>query len=114
MKIIVIAVLCGVLAGCSQTSTPADLAAAGNASPAQPRKTAAAKADRCEEAIKGQANSAMLGSALGMAGGLAGFGGRGGMVAAQVASTAGGMIARSQAQQAQAAVMRECSQPSRY
>lgn len=109
MRMIVIAVLCGTLAGCSQTSAPADLAATGKASPAQPRQTA--KADRCDEAIKGQTNSAMLGSALGMAGGLAGFGGRGGMVAAQVASTAGGMIARSQAQQAQAAVMRECSQP---
>lgn len=115
MKALVVAALCCALAACNQTSASVD-AGGGDASTqtrqasagAKGRQTAAANPGNCEEAIRGQANSAMLGSALGMVGGLGGFGGRGGMVAAQAASTAGGVIARSQAAEAQARVMREC------
>src|SRR5690606_25762152 len=103
---------CAMLAGCSQTSDTPDAS-----SPAQvgaygaPRQATSAKtADRCANAVREQATSAMLGSALRMAGSLGGFGGRGGMIAAQVAGTAGSMVASSQQQQAQANVMRECVQ----
>lgn len=109
--------VCGLLAGCSQTSAPVDTAeGAGSTAPAArpaaiargQAHQAASDANACDTAIRAQANSAVLGSALGMVGSFGGFGGRGGMVAAQVASTAGGAIARSQQAQAQTSVMREC------
>lgn len=52
----------------------------------------------------------MLGGALSMVGGLGGFAGRGGMVASQVASTAGNVVATSQSAKARANVMQECYQ----
>ncbi|ATN33108.1 hypothetical protein ACO34A_04735 [Rhizobium sp. ACO-34A] len=57
-------------------------------------------------------NSAMAGNMLGMAGGLVGFGGRGGAIASQVASTAGGMIAQSQQAKERQALERDCYGPS--
>lgn len=113
MKSLVIVMLCGTLAACSQTAGSGGQETASAAKPAVQSRQAAAKqagktADSCDEAIQAQANSAMLGGALGMVGSFGGYGGRGGAVAAQVASTAGGMVARSQSQKAQEAVMREC------
>lgn len=101
-----------VLAGCSQTAeSPAATSAGGKTSTrvAARQPVAAKKKDACEEAMQAQTNAAMLGGALGMVGGLGGFGGRGGAIAGQVASTAGGMVARSQSASASAQVMRECS-----
>lgn len=68
-------------------------------------------AERCAEAAnkaaQAQTSAAMLGGALSMAGGL-GFGGRGGMVAAQAASV-GGQVVQSQASaKAQAELQQEC------
>ncbi len=113
MSRLALVLVCAALAGCSQTSGLADASSPSSVSAyAAPGKSAEGrKESRCDSAIRGQANAAMLGSALSMAGGLGGFGGRGGMIAAQVAGTAGNMLARSQQQQAQATVMRECSQP---
>ncbi len=114
MKSLVIVMLCGALAACSQTAGSGGQEMASATKPAAQSRQASAKqaagkkADTCDEAIQAQANSAMLGGALGMVGSFGGFGGRGGAVAAQVASTAGGMVARSQSQKAQEAVMREC------
>lgn len=62
----------------------------------------------CAEAMKKQRDQAMLGSALGMAGGVVGFGGRGGAIASQVASTAGSLVAEQTRQQAQTAIQRDC------
>ncbi|MCJ7997446.1 hypothetical protein J5N58_22920 [Rhizobium cremeum] len=62
----------------------------------------------CEAALKREMNSAMAGNMLGMAGGFVGFGGRGGAIASQVASTAGGMIAQQQQAKARQALERDC------
>lgn len=105
MRTLLAIALCGVLAACSQTSTPAD---AGKPTPSARKQAATSKQDACDAAVRKQANSAMLGSALGMAGSLGGFGGHDGAVAAQIASTAGGVIARQQQAQAQADMMRDC------
>lgn len=101
-----------VLAGCSQTAEGPTAASAGEkpaARTAARQPAAADKKDACEEAMQAQTNAAMLGGALGVVGGLGGFGGRGGAIAGQVASTAGGMVARSQSDSARTKVMRECS-----
>ncbi|MDW6022632.1 hypothetical protein SAZ10_12790 [Mesorhizobium sp. BAC0120] len=117
MKPLVLLAVCAGLAACSQTAAPSQTAAAnpapaakapGKGSLSQP-KTAATQAAACEDAVKKQANTAMLGSALGMAGGLVGFGGgRGGAVAAQLASTAGSVVTQAQSSSAQSAVERDC------
>lgn len=98
------------LAGCSQTTgDTATTASAGGKSSARSgqQKVAVQKRDACEEAMRGQTNAAMLGSALGMVGGLGGFAGRGGAIAGQVASTGGSMIAQSQSANARAN-MQDC------
>lgn len=112
MKIIAImGVVALALSGCSQTTeAPATAAYAGEKKPARAgqQKVAAQKRNACEEAVQAQTNAAMLEGALGMMGGLGGFAGRGGMVASQVASTAGSMVATSQSAKARAGVMQEC------
>lgn len=107
MKTVIISLMAVGLAACSQTADPS---AATRAAAPKNRATAqaAAPADTCDTAIRNQANAAMVGSALGMVGGLGGFAGRGGAVASQVASTAGGAIAQAQASQARANVHRAC------
>lgn len=112
MKLIaVVSVVALVLSGCSQTTGDATSATSAESKttvrPVGQRKTAAQKRDACEEAVRGQTNAAMLGSALGMVGGLGGFAGRGGAIAGQVASTGGSMIAQSQAGNARAK-MQDC------
>jgi hypothetical protein len=62
----------------------------------------------CEETMKKQMDQAVLGSALGMAGGAFGFAGRGGAIASQVASTAGSLVAEQKRREAEAAVRRDC------
>lgn len=112
MKIATIGAVCLAIAGCSQTASGPETAAAKNGKSVVARagtqKTAAAKKDACDEAITAQTNAAMLGGALGMVGSFGGWGGRGGMVASQVASTAGNMVASNQSAKARAGVMREC------
>lgn len=105
MRTVLAMALCGTLAACSQTSAPTQ---AGKPAPASQRQAAKPKQDACEAAVRKQADSAMIGSALGMAGSLGGFGGHDGAVAAQIASTAGDVIARQQQAQAQAEMMRDC------
>lgn len=111
MKAILIAMLCLSVAACSTTAGgPDNVAAATDKKPtaqASQKKNPARKKDACEEAMQAQTNAAMLGGALGMVGSFGGFAGRGGMVASQVASTAGSMVATSQSAKAQG-MMQEC------
>jgi hypothetical protein len=108
MKAFTVALLCGTLAACSQTTGPetttaAYAAPAGKAKPAQ-----TVPASKCDEAVRSQANAQMAGAALGMVGSFAGFAGRGGAIVGHVASTAGNIAADAQARQSQEAIMREC------
>ncbi len=108
--IAIVSVVALVLAGCSQTTAPTSTTSAASKPSARlvgQQKAAARKRDACEEAVRGQTNAAMLGSALGMVGGLGGFAGRGGAIAGQVASTGGSMIAQSQANNARVS-MQDC------
>lgn len=126
MKAHVLLALMLPLVGCSQTA-PAPAAAPGAAPGAptsskpggKPPVTAAAapggkaKAEEvamaaCEETMKKQMDQAMIGSALGMAGGAFGFAGRGGAIASQVASTAGSLVAAQKRREAEAAIRRDC------
>ncbi len=119
MKHYIPLVLVLALCGCSQTTpagqstTTADQTLNGKANTGTPAYSAKAKAGgdvrvACAEAMKKQRDQAMLGSALGMAGGVVGFGGRGGAIASQVASTAGSLVAEQTRQQAQTAIRRDC------
>ncbi|HWK67972.1 MAG TPA: hypothetical protein VNS34_23865 [Rhizobiaceae bacterium] len=112
MKLAILGAVCLAVAGCSQTASGPETAAADNGksviAKAGTPKRAAEKKDACDEAVQAQTNAAMLGGALGMVGSFGGFGGRGGMVASQVASTAGNMVASNQSAKARAGVMREC------
>lgn len=107
MRTIITSLMTVALAACSQTTDPVATAQTP-ASRTKPTAQAAAPADKCDTAIRNQANAAMVGSALGMVGGFGGFAGRGGAVASHVASTAGGAIAQAQASQARANVHRDC------
>lgn len=109
--------LCGALAACSQTNSPqtASVAQKGkNTKPAAYAATQApqAAAGNCEQAVakmqKQQMNAAMLGGALSMVGGLGGFAGRGGAVAAQAASMGGSVMQAKAQNDAQDAVSQEC------
>lgn len=119
MRIIAI-LLCGALAACSQTGTSQTGASqttssAGGQSAkagAKPNTRQASTGDKCQEAVakvqQQQMNSAMLGGALSMVGGLGGFAGRGGAVAAQAVSV-GSSVAQAQARgNAQSAIQEEC------
>ncbi len=107
----ILAVLfCGVLAACSQTAAPATNTATAPAAARTGTQTADPTA--CEQAVaKAQqqaTKAAMFGSALSMAGGLGGFAGRGGAIAAQAVS-AGGSIMQAKAQNdTRGAVEKEC------
>lgn len=110
----IIAVLfCGALAACSQTSTNTSETGSMAMSSTPGRKAASsAAADRCRQAVaKAQQQAtggAVLGSALSMAGGLGGFAGRGGAIAAQAVSMGGSVIQAKARNDAQGAVEREC------
>jgi hypothetical protein len=121
MKHCIPLVLVLALSGCSQTTpagqsmSTADQKLNGKANTVTAASSAKAKAKAggdvrvaCAEAMKKQRDQAMLGSALGMAGGVVGFGGRGGAIASQVASTAGSLVAEQNRQQAQTAIQRDC------
>lgn len=108
---------CCLLAGaCSQTSTPdaaspagARVAASAPAETARHGKRSAAEIERaCMEAANkaadAQTGAAVIGSALSLVGGFGGFGDRGGMIAAQAASTGGSLIQSHASQQAHAAM----------
>lgn len=110
---IVAVLLCGVVAACSQTGVSRNSPSTAAAySSAQPAARQASTQTRCEEAVakvqQQSANAAVLGSALSMAGGLGGFGGRGGMVAAQAVSMGGSVMQAKTRSDAQAAVQKEC------
>lgn len=92
-------------------SKPAEMPSASKHM-AQAANPAMGREADCEAALKREMNSAMAGSMLGMAGGFVGFGGRGGALASQVASTAGGMIAQNQQAKAREALERDCYGPS--
>lgn len=82
------------------------------ASPANRKAASPASADRCQQAVaKAQqqaTSSAMIGSALSMAGGFGGFGGRGGAIAAQAVSMGGSVMQAKARNDAQGAVEKEC------
>lgn len=111
----IIAVLfCGALAACSQTGAHTDSrqTAATKGMTQKPAARQASSATRCEEAVaKAQqqsTNAAMLGSALSMASGLGGFGGRGGAIAGQAVSMGGSVMHTKARSDAQNAVEQEC------
>lgn len=124
MKTHVLLLLILPLVGCSQTapapgSNPAPVAATSPRPDGKPTATAVAATGgkatagevgmaACEETMKKQMDQAVLGSALGMAGGALGFAGRGGAIASQVASTAGSLAAAQTRRQAEAALSRDC------
>lgn len=110
-------ILCGLLAACSQTSSPQTASVAQKGKNAKPAAYAAAQAPRaaagdCEQAVakmqQQQMNSAMLGGALSMVGGLGGFAGRGGAVAAQAASVGGSVMQAKAQNDAQNVISQEC------
>lgn len=105
--------LCGALAACSQTGTSQTTGTqVTKRTTAQATARKAPSQDRCQEAVaKAQqqaTNSAMLGGALSMVGGLGGFAGRGGAIAAQAASIGGSMIGAKARDDTQAAIQSEC------
>ncbi len=114
--------LCGALAACSQTgSSQTPSAAAQEAKPTagptaansrQVAEGAAAAAQECQEAVaqaqRRQMNSAMLGGALSMVGGLGGFAGRGGAVAAQAMSVGSSVVQAKAQGDANNAIQKEC------
>ncbi|MBX3580318.1 MAG: hypothetical protein KF810_00260 [Rhizobiaceae bacterium] len=113
----IIAVLfCGALAACSQTNTSqtttSDTGSMAMSSTPGRKAASTASADRCQQAVaKAQqqaTGSAVLGSALSMAGGLGGFAGRGGAIAAQAVSMGGSVIQAKARNDAQDAVEKEC------
>ncbi len=119
MKHCIPLVLVLALSGCSQTTpagqstTSADQKLNGKANTGTAASSAKAKTGgdprvACAEAMKKQRDQAVLGSALGMASGVVGFGGRGGAIASQVVSTAGSLVAEQNRQQAQTAIQRDC------
>ena len=104
--------LCGLAAGCSQTTQQATQTAESR--PAA-NKTVATKAmtkeQRCQEAINAamrkRQNAAMAGSVRSPVGSLGGFAGRGGAIAGQAASVGGSIIA-SQGAGGMSGAMEEC------
>lgn len=126
MKTIRILALGLLAAGCSQTAQQASVtpAPAGKAvaaakttdkatgKQAQVAQQAQSQATRCAEAAKKAADSqmqaAMLGGALSMVGGLGGFAGTGGMVAAQAASVGGSIVQQQAGSKAQAEMRQSC------
>lgn len=123
MRMIAI-LLCGVLAACSQTGSshngssqtastaPSSQAARPSTKTSKPNARQVASRDDCQDAVakvqQQQMNSAMLGGALSMVGGLGGFAGRGGAVAAQAVSV-GGSVAQAHARNsAQSTIREEC------
>lgn len=117
MKRATLLICCGLLAACSQTNSTADTSpqlAAAAAKPAAKGKagTAMTAQQRCEDAMqkaaKAQTNAAMLGSALSMVGGLGGFAGRGGAVAAQAASVGGSLMQAKAQNDSEQTMQQEC------
>jgi secreted effector protein SseD len=114
MRIPVILVVGLVLGGCSQRTETASVAPAGGASKPAPARHASAgnNAQACAEAAKkaadAQMGAAVVGSALSMVGGLGGYAGRGGMVAAQAASMGGSLMQQQASQKAEAEMRASC------
>jgi hypothetical protein len=116
MRLIAV-LLCGALAACSQTtsnetaSVAAQPDAKSNAQQTAP-KAQYASADRCAEAARKMqqqaTNSAMLGGALSMVGGIAGFGGRGGAIAGQAVSMGGSLVQAKARNDARSTMEEEC------
>lgn len=138
MKMIVIVGLGLLAAGCSQTTASVEpgraspTAAAGKTGrdaqtsrqaqarplPAMGQQLPAGKypssaqsarcADAAKKAADAQMNAAVLGGVLSMAGGLGGFAGTGGMVAAQAASVGGSIVQQQANGKAQAEMRQSC------
>jgi len=125
MKTIRILALGLLAAGCSQTAQQASVAPApagkavaakttdkATGKQAQVAQQAQSQAMRCADAAKKAADSqmqaAMLGGALSMVGGLGGFAGTGGMVAAQAASVGGSIVQQQAGSKAQAEMRQSC------
>ena len=109
MRIIAV-LLCGALAACSQTTTHE--ATSATARPAAKSKVQQTAGTRCAEAaqkMRQQANNAaMLGGALSMVGGVAGFGGRGGAIAGQAVSVGGSLVQAKARNDARGMMEEEC------
>lgn len=103
--------LCGILAGCSQTTTSDDPVATG-ATSTRPAPRTAGKAQGCDDAIRKASSArqnAMVGGALlSAAGGFGGYAGHGGAIIGQAASIGGSMIQQQAARDANRTVFEEC------
>lgn len=109
MRVIAV-LLCGVLAACSQTNTH-DARSATAQSVAKPKaqQTAATRCTDAAHKMRQQAtNAAMLGGALSMVGGVAGFGGRGGAIAGQAVSMGGSLVQAKAQDDARSTMEEEC------
>jgi len=112
MKTIWILALGLLAAGCSQTAqqasvTPAPAGKAVAAAKATDKATGK-QAQVAQQAADSQMQAAMLGGALSMVGGLGGFAGTGGMVAAQAASVGGSIVQQQAGSKAQAEMRQSC------
>lgn len=106
MKRAILLIMCGLLAACSQSAWGGPKTTSATAK-AAPKKNQTA-AQRCEEAMRKQTDAAMLGTALSVVGGLGGFAGRGGAVAAQAASVGGSLVQAKAQNDADKAIDAEC------
>lgn len=102
--------LCGIVAGCSQTSNEA--APAASASPKPTSARTVASEERCNEAIRSAArdrqNTAMAGSMISSVAGFGGFAGRGGAIVGQAASVGGSLMQAQARNNASNTVLEEC------
>lgn len=102
--------VCGVLAGCSQTTISDEPVATATTTKPAPR--AGSRAQGCDEAIRKASSArqnAMVGGAiLSAAGGFGGYAGRGGAIVGQAASIGGSLMQQQAARDANRTVFEEC------
>jgi hypothetical protein len=120
MRMIVI-LLCGMLAACSQTGSAPQVAVRQPEAAAKPAASTqdmtpeaqyAAMAARCEEAVRREQQKSMaaasLGGVLSMVGGFAGVGGEAAAIAGQAASVGGSLVSAGAQSNARTAIEKEC------
>jgi len=102
--------VCGVLAGCSQTTTSDEPVATAATSPKPVR--AGGRAQNCDEAIRkattARQNAMVGGAILSAAGGFGGYAGHGGAIVGQAASIGGSLMQQQAARDANRTVFEEC------
>lgn len=104
--------VCGVLAGCSQTTISDEPVATATATTTKPASRAGSRAQSCDEAIRKASSArqnAMVGGAiLSAAGGFGGYAGRGGAIVGQAASLGGSLMQQQASRDANRSIIEEC------